>query len=110
MYLFMSAVFLRTATFLGIYSTGSCGLGFRMAQRLHMCTAEIGISEPVFVNLFEEPRIRFQVWWAGMSTLFDVPARHARLHRIDSWAGPPDLESNPGLQKRLQILALSPKF
>jgi hypothetical protein len=36
--------------------------------------------EPEFVNILGEPRNRFPAWWAGMTTLFDVPAR--QLHRL----------------------------
>jgi hypothetical protein len=33
--------------------------------------------EPVFVNLFKEPRNRFPAWQAGTTTLFVVPGRQA---------------------------------
>jgi hypothetical protein len=40
-------------------------------------------AEPVFVNLFKEPRNRFPAWRAaGTAILFVVPACHARLHRL----------------------------
>jgi hypothetical protein len=56
--------------------------------------------EPVFVNLFKEPRNRFPAWRPGTTTLFVVPACHATLvGEIKS------LESIPGLLKRLQIRA-----
>jgi hypothetical protein len=41
---------------------------------------------------FKEPRNRFPAWRAGMSTLFDVPARQAG--GIDSWA--PETFTNSG--------------
>jgi hypothetical protein len=36
-------------------------------------------TESEFVNSFKEPRNRFIAWWAGTTTLFDVP-----------YTGPPD--------------------
>jgi hypothetical protein len=45
-------------------------------------TARAHIYKP-----FQEPRNRFPAWWAGKTTLFDVPARQAtQAGGIDSWA------------------------
>jgi hypothetical protein len=34
-------------------------------------------AEPVFVNVLKEPMDRFPAWQAGLTTLFEVPARQA---------------------------------
>jgi hypothetical protein len=47
---------------------------------------------------FKEHRNRFPAWRAGATTLFDVTACQATVHKLS--------ESIPGLLKRLQIRAL----
>jgi hypothetical protein len=56
-------------------------------------------SEPVFVNLLNEPRNRFSAWWrAGTVRQPYLTYWPARLHRLAT--------SIPGLLIRLQIRAL----
>jgi hypothetical protein len=39
--------------------------------------AYFSLTMTEFVNFFKEPRDRFPSWRAGMTTLFDAPARQS---------------------------------
>ncbi len=63
-------------------------------------------AEPVFVNLLRIPGVDPQPGTIGTTTLFVVPARQARLHRLAESIP----RNRPGIFQRLQIRALGERW
>jgi hypothetical protein len=92
MYYKNCTVYMYTACWLGGVKVGirHCKMYIKSPRARSSVRARI-------CKLFKEPRSRFPAWWAGTTTLFDIPARQATqaggidslrnwFFGIDSWA------------------------